>query len=451
MTTHDSLHDLSACELATLIGQHEISSREVVEACLAQIEAREPEIGAFAYLDPEFVRAQAEAADEMRATGQTLGSLHGVPIGLKDIIETADMPTEHGSPIFKGFQPDSDATLVTGLKQAGAIMIGKTVTTELAVMHPGKTRNPNNIDHTPGGSSSGSAAGVAACMFPAAIGSQTGGSILRPSSFCGVYGFKPTHGRVPRPGVITQSTSLDTMGPIARSIDDLALITDAMSLYDPRDISMSPRSTGNLMAAANGDLPATPKLAFVKTANWELADPGTHSAFDELISVLGASVDEVDLDKLTAEASANHMTTQLAEIGRNYGPLHDKYPGKVSPNLVERIDKGRALSAPEYILARDRRATLNRSLSEVFQSYDAILTPASPGPAPVTLQNTGNPIFNGLWTYLGLPAITIPVFQDAAGMPFGAQLVGPLHDDGRLLRTAKWFTSTIGERTIKPN
>ena len=444
MSTHKELHTLTATELARLIASHEVSSREVVDACLTQIEQREDEIGAFTYLDPEYARSQADAADDQRQQGISLGPLHGVPIGLKDIIETGDMPTEHGSPIFKGYQPVEDATLVTALKQAGAVMLGKTVTTELAVMTPGKTCNPHNNRHTPGGSSSGSAAGVASHMFPVGIGSQTGGSILRPASFCGVYGFKPTHGRVPRPGVITQSTSLDTMGPIARSIDDCAIVTDAMSVFDPRDISMKPMSRGNLLAAANSPVPAKPKIALVKTANWDKAEDAARSALEEVSERLGNAVVEIDLNDLTREATDHHMTFQLAEIARNYGPLHDDNPGQISAGLVERIEKGRAIAAPDYLVARDRRIHLNAEFATLFESYDAVLTLASPGPAPVTLESTGNPIFNGLWTYLGLPAISIPVFEDESGLPFGAQLVGAMHDDGRLLRTAKWFVAELG-------
>ncbi len=430
---------LTASEAAARIASGEISSEELVSACLTRIEAREETVGAWAHLDPDHALEQARAADRARAAGHGIGPLHGVPVAIKDIFVTAAAPTENGTILHAGRQPEHDASLVEQLRSAGAVILGKTVTTELAVFHPGKTRNPHNLDHTPGGSSSGSAAAVADGHVPVAIGSQTAGSIIRPAAFCGVFGFKPTFGLVSRQGVLPQSAPLDTLGPMARSIEDLALVTHCMAAHDPRDAASWPRSRPPLPQIAESAPPVVPQLAFIGSPAWEEeAEPVTKEAFGELVEHLGDHCDATELPGLFAEGLAWQRTLQLADIAKNYGPLQEKAPNKISAKLTEMIEEGRMVTAVAYNRAREMQDVLYAGLAQVFERYDAIVTPAAPGPAPSGLDSTGSPAFNALWTYMGVPAVTLPLLE-ADGLPMGVQLVGPRRDDARLLRTARWL------------
>src|SRR5213594_438019 len=276
------LNWVSGCEAARMIREGNVTSVQLVEACLARVREVDSEVQAWAFLDPEHALAQARAADELRMSGQSLGALHGVPVGLKDIIDTADMPTENGSVLHAGRTPSHDASVVSLLRGAGAVILGKTVTTEFATRTPGKTRNPHNPAHTPGGSSSGSAAAVAAGMVPLALGSQTTGSTIRPASFCGVYGLKPTHGLVPRHGMFRLSRTLDHVGLFARSIEDLALLMELVVGYAERDPDSRPRARVPYRDVAAEEPPLTPMFAFVKTSLWERVDADAREAFGEL-------------------------------------------------------------------------------------------------------------------------------------------------------------------------
>lgn len=432
------LVSLTTSAAADAIHRGEVSSLELVEACLARIAAREPEVQAWAYLDPDAARAQAHAADATRKTGKGVGPLHGVPVGIKDIIDTADMPTENGSPAFKGHQPERDAAAVAALRAAGAVIMGKTVTTELATLTPGKTRNPHNIKHTPGGSSSGSAAAVAAGMAPAALGTQTMGSVIRPAAFCGIHGFKPTYGTIPRQGVLTQAQSLDTVGVYGRSVADLALLIDVLAAYDPGDPGSYGGSRPKLAPIAAEPAPIAPLFALVRTRPWDEADPVTREAFGELREELGGQCVEIDLTHTFDAASMNARTVQRAEMAFNYGPLLDRAPELLSARLRGEIEEGRGISGPTYLAALAARDRLYRSAEELFLSYGPILAPAAPGPAPEG-EATGDPVFCAAWTYLGVPCVTLPLLE-AGGLPIGVQLIGARRDDGRLLRTANWLT-----------
>src|SRR6266545_2328086 len=290
-----NLHWLSAAEAAGMIRDGVISSVQLVEACLARVRDVDGQIQAWAFLDPEHALAQARAADEFRLSGQPTGPLHGVPVGIKDIIDTADMPTENGSVLHAGRTPSRDATVVSLLRGAGAVIMGKTVTTEFATRTPGKTRNPHNPAHTPGGSSSGSAAAVAAGMVPVALGSQTGGSTIRPASYCGVYGLKPTHGLIPRHGMFQLSRTLDHVGLFARGVEDLALLMEQLVGHDERDPDTRPRARVPYREVAAEEPPLPPMFAWVKTPLWERVDADAQEAFAELIAHLGDRAEEVEI------------------------------------------------------------------------------------------------------------------------------------------------------------
>jgi Asp-tRNA(Asn)/Glu-tRNA(Gln) amidotransferase A subunit family amidase len=435
---------LTAEQAAARIRAGELTSEALVAACLDVVAAREPEIGAWTYLDPDYALAQAREADDIRRQGREVGPLHGVPVGIKDIIETSDMPTENGCPIFAGRQTGRDAAVVTRLREAGAVIMGKTVTTEMAVYHPGKTRNPHRPTHTPGGSSSGSAAAVAAHMAPLALGTQTNGSVIRPASFCGVYGLKPTWGLFSRRNVLVQSPPLDTIGVFARSIEDLALSADVLSAYDEEDSASWRRSRGSHLKVAMEAPPVPPVLGFVKGPVWDQAAAVTQEAFAELAETLGANCEEVELPPNFAGIIQAQADIMLADIAKNFGPLEEKAPDKLSERLRGMIEEGRRVPAVAYNRAREQQAGLYHVLNACFDRYVALLTPSAPGPAPEGIGATGSPVFCTMWTFFGTPAVSLPLLE-ADGLPLGVQLVGPLRDDARLLRTARWLVGHLAE------
>jgi Asp-tRNA(Asn)/Glu-tRNA(Gln) amidotransferase A subunit family amidase len=431
---------LTATEAAAAISAGELSSQDLVRACLQRIADREDEVQAWAHLDPDHAMRQAKAADEALKSGRKMGPLGGVPIGIKDIFDTADFPTENGCPIFAGRRPAHDAASVALLRAAGAVILGKTVTTELALLTPAKTRNPHNLAHTPGGSSAGSAAAVACGMVPAALGSQTAGSVIRPASFCGVYGFKPTLGLIPRSGVLMQSHTLDTVGVFGRSVDDLALLADCMTAFDPDDLVSHSHIGPGLLATARGNPPTAPRFAFVKTPAW--ADPVMHNAFVKFVETLGSRVAEIEIPVL-ADAIVRQAHVQLFENARfYYGRLMEQAPELLSDGLKARIAAGLEADMLEYVRALTSREAAYQEVADVLGDYDAILTPAAAGPAPKGFATTGDPVFNGLWTYLGVPAVALPLLE-AGGLPLGVQLVAKRGDDGPLLRCARWLAAEL--------
>jgi Asp-tRNA(Asn)/Glu-tRNA(Gln) amidotransferase A subunit family amidase len=438
------LHLLGAVEAARIIREGIITSVDLVEACLARIREVDGDVQAWTFLDPEYALAQARAADELRMSGQPIGALHGVPVGLKDIIDTADMPTENGSVLHAGRMPSRDASVVSLLRGAGAIILGKTVTTEFATRTPGKTRNPHNSGHTPGGSSSGSAAAVAAGMVPLALGSQTTGSTIRPASYCGVFGLKPTHGLIPRHGMFPLSRSLDHVGLFARSVEDIALLLEELAAHDERDPDSRPRARVPYRSVAADEPPLPPMFAFVKTSLWDRVDADAREAFAELVSRLGDLVEELDLTTPLEEVLEWQRAVGGTEIAINLRREWDHGRDKLSPALRQRIADGRDVRAMDYLRALGRIPELNASFTELFeQRYDAIVTPAAFGTAPKGLESTGDPALCALWTLCGMPALSVPLMQGANGLPLGVQLVGARHRDGRLLRTARWLVSHL--------
>ncbi|HEU4379263.1 MAG TPA: amidase [Hyphomicrobiaceae bacterium] len=434
MTT--DLYSLTAAEAAASIAKGEITSEALVGACLDRIAALEPQVQAWAFLDRERALEQAKAADDARRSGKGIGPLHGVPVGIKDIIDTGDMPTENGSPYCKGRQPEKDAACIAALRSAGAVILGKTVTTELATHVPSRTRNPRNLEHTPGGSSAGSAAAVACDMVPLALGTQTKGSVIRPASFCGIYGLKPTFGTIPRTGVLAQALSLDTIGVYGRSIEDVALIADVLNIYDDRDAASFAGSRGRMRATAMEDWSLPPMFAFVKTDAWSKADASTHEAYGELVEQLGGQVHEISIDATCERASNACKIIQDVELSLHFGPIFDRAPDKIATSLGAQIEEGRRVRGVDYLAALEARQACLDTLQEIFLDYGTILTPPARGVAPKGFGSTGDPIFCGLWTYLGVPAVTVPLLE-VDGLPLGVQLVGAPRDDARLLRTAR--------------
>jgi len=440
-----NLHSLSASDAVHLIRQGAIDSAQLVEACLVRVRETDTQVQAWAFLDPDHALAQARAADDLKRQGLPIGPLHGVPVGVKDIFDTADMPTEYGSVLYAGRTPSRDSAAVAMLRAAGAVIIGKTVTTEFATQAPGKTRNPHDPDHTPGGSSSGSAAAVAAGMVPLAIGSQTNGSVIRPAAFCGVLGFKPTHGLIPRHGMLTLSRTLDHVGLFARTVHDLALLAGQLVGYDGRDPDTRPRARIPFAEVAAEEPPLPPMLAFVKTPHWERADGETKEAFGELIEHLGDRVEEVELFPSAAEAWQWHQTIMEAEMAANLEREWKEGRDRLSGSLRAQLERGREVRAVDYQRAVARIPRIYESFVELFeQRYDAILTPAASGTAPKDLASTGDPSFCTLWTLCGMPAVSLPLLQGTNGLPLGVQLVGPRDGDARLLRTARWLAAAVG-------
>lgn len=436
----DALEWMSANDAAAAIADGRLTSRELTEACLDSIARQEDAVGAWTFLDRDHALRQAELADDAHRAGRPHGPLHGVPVGVKDIFDTRDMPTGDGSPLHAGRVARQDAGAVSRLRQAGAVIMGKTVTTEFAVYHPGKTTNPHDSARTPGGSSSGSAAAVAAGMVPLAIGSQTNGSIIRPASYCGVVGYKPSFGLIPRNGALRLSRALDHVGVFGRSVEDAALIAECLIGFEAEDPDTRPVARPPLLAMARSAPPVTPRLAFVPSPVWDQADADTQDAFGELAEALGGMIERLDLPEGFDRALDWHRIVMETDLAANLAREYEQSPEQISPVLRNMIARGRnGYSSFDYARAIEAIGGLNTALDDAFFSYDAFITPATPGEAPLGLDATGSPAFCTLWTFCGVPAVTVPLLQGANGMPIGVQLVGPRGSDARLLRIASWL------------
>ena len=411
---------------------------------LAAIDAHEKDVLAFAHVSDPLVRKAADERDEARLQGQPLGPLHGVPIALKDVIDTHDMPTENGTEADAERQPTRDAVVVERLREAGGVVLGKTVTAELAFYTPGETRNPHDLTRTPGGSSSGSAAAVAASMVPLAIGTQTGGSVIRPASFCGTVGFKPSFGLLPRTGVLLQSRDLDTLGVFATSVEDAAVLVDALQGFnegDPDSLQIEPLPIAEY---ARAEPVEPPRFGFATPPGWELASPDVKQGLFALRETLGDMASDVTLPKGFDAAIAAQRTLQMHGIARNFAPYVERARDVLSPRLLDAFDEGNALSDADVAAARATRERLRTAMDDVFEHYDALVLPAATGEAPsFDKGTTGDPVFCAPWTLLGLPAITVPLLTSANGLPIGVQLVGPYLHDHHLVRTAAWLVRSL--------
>jgi Asp-tRNA(Asn)/Glu-tRNA(Gln) amidotransferase A subunit family amidase len=401
----------------------------------------------FASLDEDVIRLQADHLLRARHRGEPLGALYGVPIAIKDLFDTIDFPTTYGSRIHEGRYTVADATAVARLRQHGAVIFGKTVTTEFATMQPAATLNPHNLEHTPGGSSSGSAAAVAAGVVPVALGSQTNGSVIRPASFCGVYGFKPSMGEVPRTGMFDQSPTLDQVGLFARNIEDLAKVGELMTGDDGMDPACRANVPRQWHSVAMSAPPLPPKFCFVRTPWWPQMDAEAQEACDAFIELMQGIVEVVELPPVIEKTIEWQATVNDAELFHAlYYEYHHRAEG-LGDTLRLRLERASNISAADYLLAKDRIPHVACAFDEFFDRYDAILTPAALGAAPKGLQSTGNPIMQTVWTFAGMPAVSMPLLTLSGNMPLGIQAVGQLQRDGRLLRSCRWLVEQFLERT----
>lgn len=438
-------YTLTASEALAAIASGRLSSVELVKSCLARIAETDGAIKAWAFLDEGAALAQAAECDRIRIAGLATGSLHGIPVALKDIIDTAKMPTQRGSVIFEGRQTDHVARLVELLREAGAVVIGKTVTTEFAFVRANETRNPHNPDHTPGGSSSGSAAAVAAMHVPLAIGTQTNGSVIRPASFCGVFGFKPTRGVISRDGILQTSVSLDQVGCFGRSLADVALLTDAIGGYDQRDAVSFARPRPNMSAGAAADAPVTPALAwFDLPFNDRLSDDAL-DGIDAVIEILGPSVERMAAADTLSDLVAVQATIHEYEIAQHQAEVFETHWNQISDTLRPVITRARTITKTQYDDALAVKTSAEGFFKAFFMDYDAIIAPSAAGEAPKFGNGTGDPIFCTLWTLAGLPCISLPMLVGETGLPIGVQLIGPAEKDDRLLRTARWLQTHIAD------
>lgn len=431
-----NLNTLSATDAAAGLAKGDFSAEELMRDYLDRVAARDDQVQAWAYLDPDYALAQAKSADATRSPDS--GPLHGLPVGIKDIIDTHDMPTENGSRLFEGRRPNADAACVAALRAAGAIIMGKTVTTELANTNPSKTRNPHNLEHTPGGSSSGSGAGVADHQVCLGLGTQTGGSVIRPASFNGVYALKPTLGLIPRGGVLLQSHTLDTVGVYGRALEDIALIADSLSIPEPSDAASYLGSRGNLRAAYASALAGTPSFAFLETPAWTEAHAGTKEAIMGVVDRLGNACRVETLPRPFDRILDLHGAVFGAENAHYYGDHLAERPELLSEKLRARMLAASDIPARDYVAALEQRDRIYRSLETLLDRYDAVLCLSATGPAPRGFATTGSASFNSPWTYLGVPCISLPRMT-VDELPVGVQLVGARGAEGHLFRVARWL------------
>ena len=433
----NEINTWTASQMADAINQGDVSAEEVTQSCIERISEREDIVKAWAFWDPDLALKQARACDEHRAAGNPLDLLHGVPVGLKDIIDTADMPTESGSDHLKGRRPSRDATSTALLRAAGAIILGKTVTTEFAMTGQRGTHNPHDTARTPGGSSSGSGAGVADFMVPLALGSQTGGSMLRPASFCGVHGYKPTYGSISRHGVFILARALDHLGIYARSLKDVAMAGDVLMVRDPRDFDMRAHPNAGLLKVLAGTDDSPLRLAFIKGPPWAFAEPYMDELFGAYIDGLG-DIPEVTLGGIFDGALEAQAIVMNANVWMNLREYVDNHEDQLQVETVRRIVAGRDILAADYIAARELTDSLIAALDALFEHYDALITAAAPGEAPVGLESTGNAAFQRIWTLTGLPTMSLPLLKGPNGMPIGVQVIGKRGRDADLMRAVRW-------------
>lgn len=420
-----------------------LKSEELVQHHLSVINETDKDIGAWASLDENHALSQARELDTIRMSGRPVGALHGIPVGIKDIFDTSDLPTERGSPLCKNRTPTEDSAVVEKLKEAGAVIMGKTVTTEFAFMHPSATRNPHNPEYSPGGSSSGSAASVAAGHVSLAVGSQTNGSVVRPASFCGVYGFKPSRGLVSRHGALETSNTLDQVGFFARDVGDIALMADALTGYDRADNATHLLPKPAMLKAYLSDVPVPPTLAWFDMPYADQYANDASAGFDELLDVLGVTVERIPTPQSFSALIPCHKIIHEYEIVRCLqSEIGDELEG-ISETIKPTLIAAKDITDAQYQEALEIRAAADDWFAQFFLDYDAILTPSALGEAPKIGDGTGNPVCCTIWTLCGLPCINLPLLTGDNDLPIGVQLVGALNEDDRLLRTTRHILTQL--------
>ena len=430
-----SAHWLSACEAALQLAQRQLRAQDLLRDCLERISEREPQVLAWSHVASQSALARARALDQ----GAHQGLLHGLPIGVKDLIATADMPTTYGSPIYAGHQPAHDASCVALARAAGAVILGKTVTTEFATFEPNPTRNPHNTAHTPGGSSSGSAAAVADGMVPLALGTQTAGSLTRPAAYCGIVAFKPSFGGINRAGVKPLSDSLDTVGTLARDVPDAALFAAALSGRSHWPVRPLAEVLGRPL-----------RVGLCRTPQWPHALPETQAAVEQAASKIGRTAG-MTLRELSLPADFEALVQaqthiQLAEQAQCLAYERLQHFERLSPRLQGIMNAGMAVTLAQYDQAQAWVARCRAQLADVFEGVDVLLAPSAPGAAPRGLENTGDPIFCRIWTALYTPTVNIPAGHAPNGLPVGLQVVGPVAADALTLTAAHALHQLLAER-----
>ena len=423
-----SLNALPVHQLSALIQSGEATAEALAHACLARIEERDDLVRAWAWIDPGQVLEMARTRDREPRRGP----LHGIPFGIKDVIDTEDMPTEHGTPVHAGRRPDTDAACVALLREAGAVIMGKTRTTELATFEPTVTTNPHDQSRTPGGSSSGSAAAVADAMVPAALGTQTFGSVIRPAAFCGVVGLKPGWGTIPRAGVKMQSETLDTVGCFCRTALDLPLLLAGLALEGPETY--------------HGALPEAPRIGICRGPGWSGTSAETRTALEDAASAFrgsGARVREFEVPEIFEAAWEVQPEIARYEMARAFAAERRTGWHALSEALRAGLEAGHRIPRTQYLAALETGRRARERLAQAFESFDVLLTPAQIGEAPPRLESTGDPWFNRFWTLAGAPSVTLPCGQGPNRLPVGIQLVGPFRDEPRLIAAAIWAESAL--------
>ena len=438
------IFSLKVEELAAKIKDAQISSVEICERYIERINKFEKDIKAWAHFDKKVLLEKASEADDHRKSGKPLGPLHGIPVAVKDIIGTVDMPTECGTVIRKGKSYSQNAEIVDLLLNAGAIVMGKTATSELAYLGPPKTTNPHDYSRTPGGSSSGSAASVASFMAPLSIGSQTGGSIIRPASYCGVVGYKPSYGLISRNGVLKTSNTLDHIGVFGRTVEDVALLAKILIKKDKHDPATIHYSAEKILEETKKGPLFEPKFIFYKTDFWKIIDKKSRESFEYFIKSF-KNIEVFDTPSYFKDIHKYHQIIHETYLANNFSVYYKKYKSKLSKFMQSAIIKGNKYSAKEYAEAIDFKKQSYGSYQEVFEDYHGVITPSSPGVAPKGLTNTGTAEFNKVWSYLGTPCISLPLLEGENKLPLGVQLVGDRYDDHRFLGVAKWLEKECQE------
>ena len=439
------IFSLSLEELAKKIKDAELTSVEVCEKYIERINKFEKDVKAWAHFDKKVLLEKATEADDHRRSGKPVGLLHGVPIAVKDIIGTVDMPTECGTIIRKGKSYSQNAEIIDLLHASGAIVMGKTATSELAYLGPPATTNPHDKNRTPGGSSSGSAASVASFMAPASIGSQTGGSVIRPASYCGVVGYKPSYGLISRNGVLRTSYSLDQIGMFGRKVEDVAMLAKVLIKKDKYDAATIHYSTENILSETKKGPIFEPKFIFYKTDHWKIIDKKSRESFEYFIKSFKKNIEIFDTPSYFKDIHKYHQIIHETDLANNFSVYFKKFKKKLSKYMQDAISNGNKYTAKEYAEAIDFMKRSYESYEEVFEDYHGVLSPSSPGVAPKGLKSTGTAEFNKVWSYLGTPCISLPLLEGENNLPLGVQLIGNKYDDHRFLGVANWLEKECQE------